>query len=132
MTVAIDGGGKKAALAGNKLRLDLVPPQSVAAIAEVLGFGARKYEAHNWMRGLSWSQVVAGVKRHIASFEVGEETDAESGLPHLAHALCGLVFIHWYAHGPARDTYEAHGFDDRAFWSPCEGGGSDPRQIQLL
>jgi hypothetical protein len=35
--------------------------------------------------------------RHLLAFWSGEETDPESGLPHLAHALCGLMFLHWHA-----------------------------------
>jgi len=111
--IVVTGEGAKVALDGSKLRLDLVPPQTVAAIADILGFGAKKYAAHNWMKGISWSQIAAGVKRHLSSFELGEELDPESGKPHLAHALCGLTFLHYYAHGPARAEYDK--LDDRVF-----------------
>jgi hypothetical protein len=120
-TGEIDGGGVKVALTVPKLRLDLVPPQTVQAIAEVLGFGAAKYCAHNWMRGIAFSQLAAGVKRHIASFEMGEETDPESGLPHLAHALCGLTFLHYHAHGPRNSEYRSSQ-DDRVFKERDAGG----------
>lgn len=113
-TGEIDGGGVKVALTVPKLRLDLVPPQTIRAIAEVLGFGAQKYCAHNWMRGIAFSQLAAGVKRHLASFETGEEIDPESGLPHLAHALCGLTFLHYEAHGPRNAEYRTSQ-DDRVF-----------------
>jgi hypothetical protein len=118
--VKVDGAGSKVALDGSKLRLDLVPPQTVEAIADILGFGAKKYAAHNWMRGISWSQVAAGVKRHLSSFEKGEEMDPETGKPHLAHALCGLTFLHYYAHGPSREVYIELGLDDRMFTEHSE------------
>lgn len=123
---AISGEGLKQALDGTKLRLDLVPPQMVAAVAEVLAFGAKKYAAHNWMKGIQWSQIAAGVKRHVAAFEMGEEFDPESHLPHLAHALCGLTFLHWYAHGPSAQAYRRgrtashEPLDDRAFSAPSQ------------
>src|ERR1035437_9927917 len=80
-TQKITGNGSKESLGGRKLRLDLIPPQTLKAIAQVLGFGAAKYDAHNWMRGLPWMELAAGVKRHLGAFEVGEEIDPESGCP---------------------------------------------------
>jgi hypothetical protein len=113
-TQKITGNGSKESLGGRKLRLDLIPPQTLKAIAQVLGFGAAKYDAHNWMRGLPWMELAAGVKRHLGAFEVGEEIDPESGLPHLAHALCGLMFLHYEAHGPNDGLYRPLD-DDRVF-----------------
>jgi hypothetical protein len=116
----VTGDGSKVALDGSKLRVDLVPPQMIQAVAQVLGFGAKKYAAHNWMKGIAWSEIAAGVKRHLMSFEIGDEIDPESGLPHLAHALCGLTFLHYYAHGPDSQAYRA-AVDDRAFLTDLSG-----------
>jgi hypothetical protein len=35
--------------------------------------------------------------RHLAAWQRGEENDAESGLPHLAHAMCNLRMLTLYA-----------------------------------
>lgn len=109
----VDGKGSKVALDGSKLRVELVPPQIIEGIADILTFGAKKYAAHNWMRGISWMAIIAGVLRHIYLFARGVEIDSESGKPHLYHAMCGLTFLAWYAHGPNAEQYRT--FDDRVF-----------------
>lgn len=76
-------GGEK----GQKLaRMDLLPYDSLLAISEVFGFGATKYKDRNWERGFDWGLSFGAAQRHLAAFWSGEETDPESGLPHLAHA----------------------------------------------
>lgn len=51
-----------------------------------------KTGAHNWRNGLSSSRVLDAALRHIASFNDGEDVDPESGVSHLAHAACNLMF----------------------------------------
>ena len=80
-----------------KAPIDLVDGEAIIAIADVLAFGAQKYAAHNWRAGIAWSRLYSATMRHLLAFWSGEETDPESGLPHLAHALCGLMFLHWHA-----------------------------------
>lgn len=109
----VDGKGSKVALDGSKLRVELVPPQVIEGIANILTFGAKKYAAHNWMKGISWMAIIAGVLRHIFAFCRGEEFDPESGQPHIYHAMCGLTFLAWYRHGPDAEQYKA--LDDRVF-----------------
>jgi hypothetical protein len=76
-------GGMK----GQKLaRYDLIPPEALDALAKVYGHGAHKYEDRNWEKGYSWGLCFAAMMRHAWAFWRGEETDRESGLPHLAHA----------------------------------------------
>ncbi|MDR2745269.1 MAG: DUF5664 domain-containing protein, partial [Desulfovibrio sp.] len=70
-----------------KLRLDLVPPEILRALGEVLTYGADKYTDHNWERGIAPDRVYAALMRHLLAWREGEAIDAESGLPHLAHAL---------------------------------------------
>lgn len=90
----------------NKSRYDLVPPESLEAVVQVLTFGADKYGDRNWEGGLSYGRVFAACMRHLWAWWKGEATDTESGLPHLAHAACCIFFLLAYE---ARDTGE----DDR-------------------
>jgi hypothetical protein len=84
--------------------MDLVPYESVAQIAEVLGFGAQKYDAHNWRKGIAMSRLIAAAERHIGQFKDGEDRDPESGLSHLAHAGCCVLFALWmYTNRPDLD-----------------------------
>lgn len=78
-----DTGGQK----GRKpAQMSTLNPDSLLAVAEVGGFGAAKYEAHNYLRGYPWSWSYDALHRHLAAYWAGEDTDAESGLSHMAHA----------------------------------------------
>lgn len=76
-----------------KVRMELLSPKAIAELAKVLTFGASKYEANNWRNGIAWTRVIGAVKRHLNAFEDGVNVDEESGLSHLAHAMCGLMFL---------------------------------------
>lgn len=62
-------------------------------VARVLAFGAQKYERDNWRKGFKWTRLSDGIDRHLRAYELGEVTDLETGMPHLAHACCGLLFL---------------------------------------
>lgn len=90
-----------------KSRYDLLPPELLEGVAQVLTFGANKYAPRNWERGISYGRVFAALMRHMWAWWRGERLDAESGLPHLWHAGCCLSFL---------IAYEERGmtsFDDR-------------------
>lgn len=76
-----------------KLRYDLLPPESLEQLVAVLTYGAKKYGDRNWEQGLKYSRVFAAVQRHLWAWYSGEDTDAESGINHLAHAMCGIAFL---------------------------------------
>lgn len=77
-----------------KPRMGLLPPYALEAIAKVLTLGADKYAPSNWkyVEGREWRYFDA-MLRHINSHSKGEMNDPESGLPHLAHAGCCLMFL---------------------------------------
>ena len=79
------GGGTKHD--DSKVRVELLSPIAMTKIAEVLTFGAKKYESHNWQKGFKWSRVLGAALRHLFSYISGEDKAPESGLSHLAH--CG-------------------------------------------
>lgn len=89
-----------------KARMDLLDPQALEELANVLGYGAKKYAAHNWRKGMDWSRMVAAALRHINAFNAGQDRDPETGLLHTAHAMCCLMFLTNYA-------ITATGNDDR-------------------
>ena len=74
------------------------PPMSLLSttwlkgVAAVLGFGKKKYAAHNWRKGIVQSRLMDAALRHITSYMEGEDFDQESGLSHLDHASCCLMF----------------------------------------
>lgn len=79
-----------------KLRYDLLHPIAQKGLVSVLTFGASKYEARNWEKGLSWTSTIASMKRHLAAIEAGEDYDPESGLLHIDHVQCNAHFLSAY------------------------------------
>lgn len=79
-----------------KTRYDLVPAFAQEQYARVLTLGALKYAERNWERGMSWSSVLASLKRHVHAFEMGRDFDPETGLLHLAHVMCNAAFLTEY------------------------------------
>lgn len=80
---------------GGKPRMELLDSKWVEEVAKVLTFGAQKYAAHNWRGGISQGRLVGAAMRHLLAYNNGEDIDPESGLSHLAHASCCLMFAHW-------------------------------------
>jgi hypothetical protein len=76
-----------------KLPLHLLSTEAMNQTAAVLAFGADKYAEHNWRKGFAWSRPLAAAMRHITAFNAGEDKDPESGLSHLAHAACCIMFL---------------------------------------
>ena len=78
---------------GEKPKMNLLPPKAIVEVAKVLTFGAEKYDAENW-RKLDdlQNRYTAGALRHIFAHMDGEQLDPETGLSHMAHALCCLLF----------------------------------------
>lgn len=94
MTVASTGGLRDNK---NKPRHSLVPTSTLDAIAEVIHKssteGGGKYPLHNWRKGLPWTDVADSASRHVRDFLDGKDTDKESGLHTLKHALTNLAFL---------------------------------------
>lgn len=76
-----------------KNRLELLPFGALEEVGQVLTFGARKYKDHNWLHCPSRMRYAGAALRHIFAWVRGEDRDPESGLRHLAHATCCLLFL---------------------------------------
>jgi hypothetical protein len=77
----------------NKIPLELLSPIALDMIGEVLKFGATKYDSHNWRKGFGWSRLIGAALRHILAFMRGQDNDPETGLSHIAHAGCCIMFL---------------------------------------
>ena len=75
-------------------RFDLLPPDVLWEVSEVLGWGAsnRGDTERNWENGLVSAEPIGGALRHLAQWMAGEENDVETGMNHLSHAICNLMF----------------------------------------
>lgn len=82
-----------------KLRYDLYPVEAYKGCTKVITFGAEKYTPNGWKDVKPKSRYYAALMRHmLAQIEyednggIGLALDEESGLPHLDHAQCCLIF----------------------------------------
>lgn len=82
----------------NKLDWSLIPLDSVEEILKVLEFGKNKYAAWNWASngGFKYTRVTNAMRRHLYAFLRGEDTDPETGLSHIAHLGCNVLFLLYY------------------------------------
>lgn len=79
-----------------KPQMELIAPDAMEGLAKVLTFGASKYAARNWEKGMSWSRVFGALLRHLWKYWRGEDLDEETGLPHIDHAMCCVMFLSSY------------------------------------
>lgn len=68
-----DGGGQR--LNAGKNRIELLPPEWIWALADVMTQGSKKYDARNWEKGMDWSSMIGCMHRHIAKFQAGQRYD---------------------------------------------------------
>jgi hypothetical protein len=109
------GEARKSAESASKPRLELLPGAALEQIAEVLTFGANKYGAHNWCRGARWGRYFAALLRHLFAWWRGEDLDPETGMSHLAHAGCCLLFLMEYQRNSWGTDDRFQGPDGEAF-----------------
>lgn len=80
-----------------KPRVDLLIdgcPLSLEEVSKVLTFGAKKYADHNWQHVPDGeTRYKAAMMRHVLASSRGDKTDSETGLSHLAHAACCILFM---------------------------------------
>lgn len=93
-----------------KSPIDLVDSAFLEGVANVLAMGAKKYSRHNWRRGIAYSRLIAATYRHLGAINKGEDLDSESGLPHVHHLACCVMFLSWMMQNKPE-------LDDR--WKPC-------------
>ena len=79
-----------------KWRFSLVPTSSLLEIISVLEFGAKKYAPGGWKSvPNARERYFNACIRHLTAWWDGEKNDSESGLSHLAHAGCCILFLLW-------------------------------------
>lgn len=106
----VDGTGYKASMDNpHKIPLWMVPASLVHACGRALAYGAEKYAANNWRKGMNISEAYSALQRHLLVWNEGEDIDPDSGLNHLDHVAANLAFLTEYiAHS---ELYA--GFDNR-------------------
>ena len=87
-------GGMK----GQKLpQLSCADPLALLELAKIYGFGNKKYERLNYMKGYRWSLAADAMFRHFLLFWSGEDRDQESKLHHMAAAAWHCLTLLTYS-----------------------------------
>lgn len=76
-----------------KPKWSLMPWDAARQVVAVLTFGAQKYPPRNWEAGAAYSRYFDALQRHVTAWWAGETNDPETGLHHLAHAGCCMLFL---------------------------------------
>jgi hypothetical protein len=72
----------------------LLPWEAAEQVVDVLMFGAKKYAPDNWRHvENAQTRYLNAAIRHLLAWKRGEAHDPESGLHHLAHAACCVLFL---------------------------------------
>lgn len=81
-----------------KPTFELLPLDLLADVNKVLQFGAKKYKVNNWRKqsGFKLSRCYNALLRHMIAWWFGEDLDKETGISHLAHAMCNLLFLMYH------------------------------------
>ncbi len=82
----------------DKTDWSLMPWAALEEINKVLDFGAKKYSEDNWAEngGFKYRRIFRSLMRHLTKWFTGEDKDPETGLSHLAHAGCNILFLLHY------------------------------------
>lgn len=80
----------------DKIRMELIPPELMTSVGDILTSGAKKYDDRNWEKGMKWSRVYGALLRHLNAWWGGETKDPETGRSHLWHAACCITFLLTY------------------------------------
>ena len=76
-----------------KPRWSLVDFKSLEGMVRVLEFGADKYDKDNWKKGEHTSKICESLLRHLFAHMSGKRIDEESGLSHIDHVACNVMFL---------------------------------------
>lgn len=86
-----------------KIRYDLVPQHGLEEVCKVFTEKLNRYNANQWKYGMSWSEVISNLKRHLHNFELGKDYNDEN-LLHMAEvAMNALILCDYYKTYPQGD-----------------------------
>ena len=100
-----------------KLEYSLIPVQSTREIVKVLMFGKNKYGKENWkLVDNPIERYMNALERHIYATKEALESkqyrklyDSETGILHMAHAGCCVLFIIWFILNKKSEVKKSYG-----------------------
>lgn len=96
-------------IVGGKNHLQAMPPGFLWEIGAVMTHGDTKYAPENWKGGKDHPlEYIGAAFRHFLRYWAGEKRDPETGLHHLAHMVCSLMFLFWFDEGDSFPMRTCH------------------------
>lgn len=87
----------------SNVRYDLIPVQGITEVSKVLTEKLKKHKVNEWKYGISWTEVLSSLKKHLTEFELGNDF-TEEGLLHIAEvAANALILCEYYSIYPQGD-----------------------------
>ena len=80
--------GARRSADADAIRLDLIPQLALKEVARVLAKGAESHGTYNWRKGTPHSTCINHCLNHLNQYLMGDRNT-----PHLAHAICNLMFL---------------------------------------
>jgi len=84
-------------------------PDDLREAARVFEYGATKYAAWNWLKGMPWSVPLGCIGRHLLELP-DDKPDVDSGYSHWGHIVCNIIMLRayaeWYREGDDRPPKE--------------------------
>lgn len=105
-----------------KPRFDLIPMEVMLELAKLYTLGAKKYDDHNWKKGLSYSRTHSAMMRHFVFWWLGEDIDPDNGQHHLDSVIWNAIALRYFE--LHRDKYKQ--FDDRPIGDKTCQDDEDP------
>ena len=87
----------------SNVRYDLIPVQGITEVNKVLTKKLETHEVNEWKYGISWTEVLSSLKKHLTEFELGNDY-IENNLLHMAEvAADALILCEYYSIYPQGD-----------------------------
>lgn len=87
-----------------KLKWSLIDFDCLEPLVEVLEFGANKYSANNWKKGLDKDEILESAFRHLKDLMKNKKLDDESRLKHTGHIMANIMFYEYFDRLSEKDT----------------------------
>lgn len=79
-----------------KVRVDLLPPDAITALANLMTVNELKYPDRNWEKGMPWSDVLASLERHFLELKAGEDVDPTDRQHHAVKIMWNAMAMYCY------------------------------------
>lgn len=77
-----------------KPKWSLIPQSALLPMVRQAEYGATKYAAWNWTKGLKVTEICESLKRHLDAFMEGKDLD-EEGMPHIGGIQWNAMALQW-------------------------------------